>query len=267
VELGRLDRGEEALRRALALRSTDWATHNSLGVLLLRQNRFDEAEKEFHRVIALNPEIPRGHSNLGAACYRQGKLDEAERMFRRSVEIRPTPGALSNLGTTLFYLRRYGEAAEVFEKAVALDERNANAWLNLGRALFMSPGLREEAHPPLERARVLFEEQLRVNARDAGVLIDLADIQAMGGRMEEARRLVARAIALAPEDGDVLAVAAAIHELAGDRKAALRSIREALRAGYHRWEIERDPAFEKLRADPGYADAIAGAPSRADSLS
>ena len=112
LELGRPDRGEEALRRALALRSTDWATHNYLGLLLVRQERFDESEKEFRRVIALNPEIPRGYSNLGVACYRQGKLDEAERMFRRSVEIRPTPAALSNLGTTLFYLRRYGETAE-----------------------------------------------------------------------------------------------------------------------------------------------------------
>jgi serine/threonine-protein kinase len=260
LELGRPDQGEEALHRALALRSTDWATHNYLGLLLLRQERFDEAEKEFRRVIALNPEIPRGYSNLGAVCFRQGKLDEAERMFHRSVEIRPTPGALSNLGTTLFYLRRYGEAAEAFEKAVALDERNANAWLNLGRALFMSPGRREEAREPLKRARVLLEEQLQVNARDAGVLISLADVRSMGGRTMEAQKLAARAIELAPEDGDVLAVAAAIHELAGDRKAALRDIKDALRAGYHRWEIERDPAFEKLRGDPGYTEAMAGAP-------
>jgi len=42
------------------LRPTDWATHNYLGLLLLRQERFDEAEREFRRVIALNPEIPRG---------------------------------------------------------------------------------------------------------------------------------------------------------------------------------------------------------------
>jgi Tfp pilus assembly protein PilF/TolB-like protein len=260
VALGRTDRGEEALRRALALRSTDWSTHNYLGLLLLRQERFDEAEREFRRVIALNPEIPRGYSNLGTVCYREAKLDEAERMFRRSVEIRPTPGALSNLGTTLFYLARYGQAAEAFEKAVALDERNANAWLNLGRALFMSPGRREEAREPLERARALLEDQRKVNARDAEVLISLADIRAMSGRAEEARRLAARAVELAPGDGDVLAVAAAIHELAGDREAALRAIREALRAGYHRWEIERDPAFQKLRADPEYVDAVAGVP-------
>jgi len=260
LELGRPDRGEEALRRALALRSTDWATHNYLGLLLVRQERFEESEREFRRVIALNPEIPRGYSNLGVACYRQGKLDEAERMFRRSVEIRPTPAGLANLGATLFYLRRYGETAEALQKAVALDERNANAWLNLGRALFMSPGRREEAREPLERARVLFEEQLQVNARDAAVLINLADIRAMSGRTEEARKLAARAIELAPEDGDVLAVAAAIYELAGDRKGALGAIREALRVGYHRWEIERDPAFEKLRADPGYAEAVAVAP-------
>jgi Flp pilus assembly protein TadD len=83
----------------------------------------------------------------------------------------------------------------------------------------------------------------------------------MAGRTQDARKLAARALQLAPGDSDVLAVLAAIHELAGDRKGALQAIRDALRAGYHRWEIERDPAFEKLRADPGYAEAVAGAPS------
>jgi len=73
--------------------------------------------------------------------------------------------------------------------------------------------------------------------------------------------MAARALQLAPEDADVLAVLAAIHELAGDRKGALQAIHDALRAGYHRWEIERDPAFETLRADPGYAEAMAGVSS------
>jgi tetratricopeptide (TPR) repeat protein len=130
----------------------------------------------------------------------------------------------------------------------------------------MSPGRREEAREPLERARALLEEQMKVNARDAGALISLADIRAMEGRTEEARRLAARAHELAPADGDVLAVAAAIHELAGDRKSALRAIRAALQAGYHRWEIERDPAFEKLRADPGYAEAMAATAASPGSL-
>jgi Flp pilus assembly protein TadD len=113
---------------------------------------------------------------------------------------------------------------------------------------------------------VLLEEQMKVNARDAEVLISLADISAMEGRTKEARRLAARAIELAPEDADVLAVAASIHEVAGDRKGALRAIRAALQAGYHRWEIERDPAFEKLRADPGYAEATGAAPANPASL-
>ncbi len=63
-----------------------------------------------------------------------------------------------------------------------------------------------------------------------------------------------------------LAVTAAIYELAGDREGALRALREALRAGYQKWEIERDPAFEKLRADPAYTAAMAGVSTSPGSL-
>jgi hypothetical protein len=55
-------------------------------------------------------------------------------------------------------------------------------------------------------------------------------------------RLLERALALAPTDGDVLAVAAAIREEMGDREAAIRLVVRALEAGYSQWEIDHDPA-------------------------
>ena len=129
--------------------------------------RLAEAEGEFRRVIALAPDNPRGYTNVGAVCFRQGRLEDAEGVFRRSAEIRPTAPALSNLGTTLYYRGRYGEAAEALEKAVKLNDRQVAVWLNLGRTLYESPARRADARAPLERALALAEEQLRVNPRDA----------------------------------------------------------------------------------------------------
>ena len=260
--LGRKEEAERAYLRAAELRPSDWAVHNYLGGLYAASGRLREAEVEFWRVVALAPDNARGYTNVGAVCYLQGRLEEAEGVFRRSVQIRPTAPALSNLGTTLFYLGRHEESAGAFEQAVKQNERDATVWLNLGRALYEGPGTREKAHAPLERASVLLEEQRKVNPRDTALLAELADARAMLGEGPQARALVARALALAPGDADVLQVAAGVDEMLGQRDAALAKLTRALAAGYSRWEVERNPAYRALRQDPRFAEVLKAAPPR-----
>ena len=256
--LGRPREAEEAFRQAAELRPSDWAAHNYLGAVYVASGRLAEAEGEFRRVIALAPDNPRGYTNVGAVCFRQGRLEDAEGVFRRSVAIRSTGPALSNLGATLFYLGRYEEAAGAFEGAVKLNERNATVWLNLGRARYESPGTREKALAPLERAIALGEEQLAVNPHDADLLAEVADAHAMLGHARAARALSARAVKLAPDDAEVLQVAAGIDEMFGRRDAALEKLARALAAGYPRWEIERSPSFRALYEDPRFAELLKG---------
>jgi eukaryotic-like serine/threonine-protein kinase len=256
--LGRTKEAEEAFRHAAELRPSDWAVHNYLGALYVTDSRLADAEVEFRRVIALAPDNPRGYTNVGAVCFRQGRLEEAEGAFRRSVAIRSTGPALSNLGTTLFFLGRFEEAAGAFDGAVKLNERDATVWLNLGRAHYESPGTREKARVPLERAIALGEEQLAVNPRDAEMLAGLADAHAMLGHARQARALSARAVALAPDDSDVLRTAAEVDEALGQREAALQKIARALAAGYPRWGIERSPSLAALREDPRFAGVLTG---------
>ena len=256
--LGRPKEAEEAFRRAAELRPSDWAVHNYLGAVYVASDRLAEAEVEFWRVIALAPENPRGYTNVGAVCFRQGRLEDAEGVFRRSAEIRPTAPALSNLGTTLYYRGRYGEAAEALEKAVKLNDRQVAVWMNLGRTLYESPVRRADARAPLERAVALAEEQLKVNPRDASLLADLADAHSMLGHASPAGELSARALKLAPDDGDVLRTVADVDEALGRREAALQKIARAIAAGYPRWQIERSPSLAALRADPRFPDVLKG---------
>ncbi len=254
--LGRTKEAEQAFRRAEELRPSDWAVHNYLGALYVAMNRLAEAEARFRRVIALAPNNPRGYTNVGAVCFRQGRLEQAEDAFRRSVAIRSTAPAASNLGTTLFFLGHYEEAARAFEVAVKQNDRDAGAWLNLGRAQYEGPGTREKARAPLERSISLGEEQLAVNPRDAGLLADLADAHAMLGDAWPARDLTTRALKLAPNDSEVLYTSAGIDEVLGYREAALQKVGRALAMGYPRWEIERSPSLKALREDPRFADVL-----------
>jgi tetratricopeptide (TPR) repeat protein len=259
--LGHMDEAERAFLRAAELRPSDWAVHNYLGGLYTASGRLAEAEVQFWRVVALAPDNARGYTNVGAVCYLQGRLKEAEGVFRRSVQIRPTAPALSNLGTTLFYLGRYEESARAFQDAVKQDERDATVWLNLGRALHQIPGTRQQARAPLERASVLLQERLKVNPRNAGLLAGLADAQTMLGEASRARALIGRALVLAPGDADVLQTAAGIDEALGQRDAALAKLTRALAAGYSRWEIEQNPAYGALRQDSRFADVLKAAPA------
>ena len=254
--LGQMKEAEQAFRGALDLRSSDWATHNFLGALLLTGGRLEEAEAEFRRVTVLTPDNPRGYTNAGAVCFREGRLEDAEALFRRSAEIRPTAAALSNLGTTLYYRGRFGEAAEALEKAAKLNDRQMAVWLNLGRTLYESPARRPDARAPLERTVALAEEQLRVNPRDASLLADLADAHVMLGHAGKAGDLSARALKLAPGDGDVLHTSAEVDEALGRREAALEKVGRAVAAGYPRWQVERSPSLAALRQDPRYQEVM-----------
>jgi serine/threonine-protein kinase len=252
ASLGRADEAEAAYRRALALRPSDWAAHNYLGALLVASGRLDEAAAEFRRVTELVPDNPRGFTNLGVVALRRGRPEEAEAAYRRSVDVRPSPAGFNNLGTALFHQGRYEAAAAAFEEAVRLNDRDHGPWLNTGRARYYAPGGREGAREALERAVQLLEAARRVNPRDPEVLVGLADAHAMLGHRAEALAFADRAVGQGVADGAAMAVAAGVYATAGDRDRALEWVGRALRAGYSRWEIERDPVFESLRRDPRF---------------
>jgi tetratricopeptide (TPR) repeat protein len=130
-------------------------------------------------------------------------------------------------------------------------------WLNAGRAYDLAPGFSDKAVAVLEQALALGKEQQEVNPRDALLLVGLADVHCMLGHSGEARELANRALELAPENGEVLAVAAAIREELGDRETAIGLVVRALEAGYSRWEIDHDPFLKTLREDPTYPEAVA----------
>jgi serine/threonine-protein kinase len=74
----------------------------------------------------------------------------------------------------------------------------------------------------------------------------------MLGEGARARQLVERALALAPQDVEVMQAAGAVYEALGDRRRALQWINGAVEKGYAVERIESAPDLAALRADPGY---------------
>jgi len=157
--------------------------------------------------------------------------------------------ALTNLGATLFYLERFAEAARVFGDAVALDEHNSTAWLNLGRAPITT--LRA-ARPPARRSSVRFElPRPSVRSIRATPRCSPRSRPKLHARPGAARARLRRARARARSgEPDVRALAGSVFE-AWATASRPDQLGAALAAAIA-LEIERDPDLAGLRADPRY---------------
>ena len=253
--MGQFDEAEAAYRRAIELRPGSWANHNYLGAYFFGRGRLAEARAEFQRAVTLAPDNPRAWSNLGGVATLEGRWEEAESALRSALRVAPYGPALSNLGTLQFRQRRLAEAARTFEQAAQVSPRNGYIRRNLAASYYWAPGERHRAADAYRQAAALLEEERGVDPENPGLLVLLADCYAMLGQADLARRLAREALALNASADDVATVVA-VYEQLGERVAALRQVRAALRAGYAPSEFEVDPALDGLRQDPRYGALV-----------
>src|SRR5580658_390126 len=104
----------------------------------------------------------------GLALEESGApVEEAEAAYRRAIEANPSaPGALVNLGTIAFRMRKMKEAAAYYARALEADPDYPLAHFNLGN-LYDEQGL-------LSDARKRYLEAVRLNPRYADAYFNLA---------------------------------------------------------------------------------------------
>lgn len=119
---------------------------------------------------------------------------EAEAAFRRALALDEQDAvAWINLGNALANQQRHPEAEAAYRRALALDEHNAFVWNNLGSALHY-----QQCHPEAEAA---YRRALALDDQDADTWINLAGtyLEDMG-RFQEGVAELLQGLALAPED-------------------------------------------------------------------
>lgn len=249
VKLGNPVAAEAAYKKAISLRPNYWGVYSWLGVFYYNQARYEDAIIQFKKVIELAPANYRGLSNLGAMYVAQGKYTQALAPLDKSIEIRPNLEAFNNLGYAYFQLRRFTDAASAFQRGLNLDDSDWLLWGNLGDSLFWSGGSRAHSIAAYETAIARGDEKLRVNPKDTTVLAFLADYNAMSGHQQKAVEQIERAIALAPQDGEVRMRAAIIYNQLGDTERCLASLEKAVAAGYSAGVIRDTPDFDHLHSN------------------
>jgi len=78
-----------------------------------------------------------GWRNKGGALYFLGKYDEAIECYDKAIEIDPNnPVVWNNKGLALYHLDKHEEAIKCYDKAIEIDPNDADTWNNKGLALY-----------------------------------------------------------------------------------------------------------------------------------
>jgi serine/threonine-protein kinase len=185
----------------------------------------------------------------------EGRYADAIKTLEKSTAIRKTAGALSNLGTANFHMRRFDEAAQAYKDAIEFDSNNYAWWSDLAAAHYYG-GHRPEANIEYRKSNQLAMQKLDINPKDASVLADVAANHSMLGNRVEAFSYLDRALKLSPRDPEIFFTAAQVYNEAGDQERAVVFIKQALSAGCSPTEIRDAPALDNLRSNVEFQTAI-----------
>jgi serine/threonine-protein kinase len=260
--LNQSEAAEKIFQKAISLRPSYWANYNFLGNLYFTEGKYADAESQFSEVIALAPESRVGYGNLGILYSTQGQYAKALPFLERSVQIEANEENTSNLATIYFQMRRYSDSVTFFEKAVALNPKDAGINGNLADAYYWAPGLRSKAPAAYRTSIALAQEQLKINPRDAALLSYLAGYQAMLGQSAAATQSINRALSLAPKNKDILFDAALVFNQLNATDKALDYLEKAVAAGYAANTLLDTPFLDNLHNRPRFQKLVATVPQK-----
>ena len=245
---------EETFKKAIALRPENWDAYNSLALFYDRQNRYQNAIQEVQTAIQMAPDNSQLYTNLGAFYLDIG--DErsrplAEQALKKSIALNPSYPALANLGALLYDEKRYAEAAEATEKALALNDQNYIVWGNL---LIAAEWLEDKQRAAKARGKMipLMENTVKEKPTDALAHSLLAGLYAKEGERERSLSHVGTALALSPNDPNILENVGSAYETLGNRALARQYLEKAIATGYPTDKLRNEHDLQALLKDPSF---------------
>jgi Tfp pilus assembly protein PilF/peroxiredoxin len=172
-------------------------------------------------------EFGRNYLSYGALFFQRGYLDPAEASFQQALRDDPSSAeALYGIGSVYLNQNKNAAARETFERAVKLPanypDTLPDAWNNLG-VIATREGRVDDSVP-------CFLEALRLNPHHLLSLDNLGNAYRSQKRWEEARKVLQRAVEVAPQDPEANYGLGMVFAQADDTAKAYDYLQRALQA-------------------------------------
>lgn len=254
--LGKGAEAEASYRAAVAAEPAHWGAHSALASYLFQRGKIDEATVALRKVTELVPSSALAWSNLGGALQMTGDFSQALEAYGRSLQLEPSKDAYSNLATTFYYLGRFPEAIQGYERAAALGQHDYVIQGNLADALWQAEGRRDDAVAIYRRAIELAETELEATPSNPTLQAQLGHFYGRVGETERSRRYLSEALSGGPEMIYVQYFSGVAAADRGDRQIALDAVAELVRMGYPPALLRSAPEFRSLLREAEFKRAI-----------
>jgi tetratricopeptide (TPR) repeat protein len=189
---GRPADAEDVYRRIVGQAPGFHPAYQALALLAYRHGKLAVAVDLLESAIALAGDVAIYHRDRGEMCRRLGRLEEAVTHARRAVALAPDDAeGHYNLGLALADSEEEDAALASYREAVARAPDHGAALNNLAALLEEEEGNEAEAEQAYRRA-------IAINPDHSEALNNLGSLLSKMGRVEEARALFERSLAIDP---------------------------------------------------------------------
>ena len=212
---------------------------------MLAQGKTADAVQKYIETLKIEPDFPEALCNLGSALSRldrPGSQQASMECFQRAIAISPRYAlAHNNLGAALANQGRLDDALAAYQRAVELAPKYIDARCNLAAALLQ---LGRTAGAIAEYERVLGLAPSNAIAREA--LLNLANLAAIDGRIDNAQALCSAIVESRPHDIEARIRLALTMPVIAESRAQIEAVRKRIR------ESLAKMTYEKIRIEDPY---------------
>ena len=250
-----MPKAKEAARRAIELDPSLAEAHTTLAHMAAFYDwDWDAADEAFRHAVELNKDYPMSHHWNALYLAAMGRHEEALAAENRALALDPLSLIINkNVGTILYYARRYDDAVSQYLRTLELDPAFVRTHYYLGLA-YEQLGL-------AERAVAEFQKATELSGGNTVCSALLAHAYAAAGDEDRAREVRDDLIAARQGGGrHVPAFNIALAYLGlGDIDEAFNWLNSALDERSS-WlvSLNVEPLFDTIRADPRFAQLIEG---------
>ena len=174
---GNMADAEQHFNQAIELEPGYWQNYMDYGSFLYETGNFAAAARHLERAVQLKPGSTDVLNSLAAAWFFSGQFHQAISVWQQVLQLSPVALSMSNLGTAYYFNGEYDKAEQLYRQALNASADDYTIWTNLADVLDVQQDRRHEAWPLYEKALLLAQRNLAVDAQAPSLLSQISRLQ------------------------------------------------------------------------------------------